>query len=182
MKWSLGVALGFAAALSFARPAHAAVDGYLKIDGIEGESQDDKHKDWIEISSFNAPITSGNIGGGAGRGKVRPTGGEITVTKHTDAASPKLYEALHNGTHIPKVIIELTRPTGKSPMVYELSDVMVSSYQMGSGPGATETMTMRFGSMAPVDKPQTGGTTSGLGGVHGPAPRAPHLPPPGGAD
>jgi bacteriocin-like protein len=23
--------------------------------------------------------------------------------------------ALHNGTHIPKVIIELTRPTGKSP-------------------------------------------------------------------
>jgi type VI protein secretion system component Hcp len=25
---------------------------------------------------------------------------------------------LHNGTHIAKVIIELTRPTGKSPMVY----------------------------------------------------------------
>jgi hypothetical protein len=26
--------------------------------------------------------------------------------------------ALHNGTHIPKVIIELSRPTGKSPMTY----------------------------------------------------------------
>jgi hypothetical protein len=25
---------------------------------------------------------------------------------------------LHNGTHIPKVTIDLTRPTGKSPMTY----------------------------------------------------------------
>jgi len=24
----------------------------LQIDGIKGESQDDKHKDWIELSSF----------------------------------------------------------------------------------------------------------------------------------
>lgn len=26
-----------------------AIDVYLHIDGIKGESQDDKHKDWIEI-------------------------------------------------------------------------------------------------------------------------------------
>ena len=30
-----------------------AVDYFLKIDGIDGESQDDKHKDWIEVLSFS---------------------------------------------------------------------------------------------------------------------------------
>ena len=28
-----------------------AIDVYLQIDGIKGESLDDKHKDWIECSS-----------------------------------------------------------------------------------------------------------------------------------
>jgi type VI secretion system secreted protein Hcp len=30
-----------------------AIDVYLQIDGIKGESQDDKHKDWIECASVN---------------------------------------------------------------------------------------------------------------------------------
>ncbi len=28
-----------------------AIDVYLQIDGIKGESHDNKHKDWIEITS-----------------------------------------------------------------------------------------------------------------------------------
>jgi hypothetical protein len=31
------------------------VVGGLNIDGIKGESTEDKHKDWIEILSFEAP-------------------------------------------------------------------------------------------------------------------------------
>ena len=30
-----------------------AIDVYLQIDGIKGESQDDKHKDWIELTSVH---------------------------------------------------------------------------------------------------------------------------------
>jgi hypothetical protein len=29
-----------------------AFDSFLKIDGIPGESTDDKHKDWIEVISY----------------------------------------------------------------------------------------------------------------------------------
>jgi type VI secretion system secreted protein Hcp len=29
------------------------IDAYLQIDGIKGESTDDKHKDWIEVSHVN---------------------------------------------------------------------------------------------------------------------------------
>ena len=31
----------------------AAVDYFLKIDGIQGESRDDRHKDEIDIESFS---------------------------------------------------------------------------------------------------------------------------------
>ena len=34
-----------------------AFDAFLKIDGIPGESTDDKHKDWIEILSFDFGMT-----------------------------------------------------------------------------------------------------------------------------
>ncbi|HEV3436619.1 MAG TPA: type VI secretion system tube protein Hcp, partial [Gemmata sp.] len=49
-----------------------ASDYLLEIDGIKGESQDDKHKDTIEISSFswgatNAGSSSSGSGGGAGK-------------------------------------------------------------------------------------------------------------------
>lgn len=30
-----------------------AIDGYLQIDGIKGESTDDKHKDWIEVTGVH---------------------------------------------------------------------------------------------------------------------------------
>ena len=30
-----------------------AIDVYLQIDGIKGESQDEKHKDWIEVTGIH---------------------------------------------------------------------------------------------------------------------------------
>ncbi len=46
-----------------------AFDAFLKIDGIPGESTDDKHKDWIEITSYSQAIhqpassTASSVGG-----------------------------------------------------------------------------------------------------------------------
>jgi hypothetical protein len=34
-----------------------AVNSFLTIDGIKGESTDDKHKDWIEILSYQNSVT-----------------------------------------------------------------------------------------------------------------------------
>ncbi|MCP6726322.1 type VI secretion system tube protein Hcp, partial [Klebsiella pneumoniae] len=50
-----------------------AVDMFLKLDGVTGESQDSKHKGEIHIESFswgmNQTGASGS-GGGGGAGKV----------------------------------------------------------------------------------------------------------------
>src|SRR5207247_2100198 len=51
-----------------------AVDMFLKIEGIEGESQDSKHKSEIHLLSWNWGETQAGTfanGGGGGAGKVR---------------------------------------------------------------------------------------------------------------
>jgi type VI secretion system secreted protein Hcp len=97
------------------------ISGFINWGDIKGGSTDDKHKDWSEIIGFShgmsqpAQATRSNEGGGYESEVIHDP---FSITMRQDCASPKLYEALHNGTHINKVIIELTRPTGKSPMVY----------------------------------------------------------------
>jgi len=52
----------------------AVVDYFLKIDGIDGESQDSKHKGDIELESFSWGATqagTSSYGGGMGAGKSR---------------------------------------------------------------------------------------------------------------
>ena len=45
----------------------AQIDYFLKIDGIEGESSDDKHKGEIEVESFSWGATqAGSPGPGGG--------------------------------------------------------------------------------------------------------------------
>jgi len=92
-----------------------AYDAFLKIDGIPGESLDDKHKDWIEILGYSHEMTqpSSATASSAGGGTTeRVDHGDLKITKHIDKASPKLYEALSKGTHIPSVIIEFCRAGG----------------------------------------------------------------------
>jgi type VI secretion system secreted protein Hcp len=97
------------------------ISGFVNWDDIKGGSTDDKHKDWSEVVGFThgmsqpASATRSNEGGGYESEVVHDP---FSIVMRQDCASPKLYEALHNGTHIPKVIIELARPSGKSPMIY----------------------------------------------------------------
>jgi type VI secretion system Hcp family effector len=97
-------------------------NGFINWGDIKGGSKDDKHKDWSEISGFSHGLSQQFSGsrsneGGAYQSAVNHE--PFTITKPMDSASPKLYEALHNGTPIPKVVVELTRAAGKSPIVYQ---------------------------------------------------------------
>jgi type VI protein secretion system component Hcp len=48
-----------------------AIDVYLQIDGIKGESRDDRHKDWIEVTAF--------IGGSTSRPALRRRRAAVTL-------------------------------------------------------------------------------------------------------
>jgi type VI secretion system secreted protein Hcp len=111
-----------------------AFDAFLKVDGIPGESTDDKHKDWIEISRFSTAHDqpSSATGSSAGGGTTeRADFHDTQVTKLIDKASPKLAEACATGKHIANVVIELCRAGGDKLRYLEIKmeDVVISSYK-----------------------------------------------------
>jgi type VI secretion system secreted protein Hcp len=115
-----------------------AFDAFMKIDGIPGESQDDKHKDWIEILSYqlgsSQPVSStASSAGGAGTGRVNIA--PVTISKLVDKSSPKLWDACNTGKHISKVIIEAHRSGGDKQKYLEITmeQVLVANYTQGGG-------------------------------------------------
>ncbi len=113
-----------------------AFDCFLKIDGVDGESTDDKHSDWIELLSFStgvSQISSGAASSGGGRSAQRCDHQDFSVVKTLDKASPKLALYCCNGTHIKEVTVELCRAGGDKQkyMEYKMSDVIVTSARPG---------------------------------------------------
>jgi type VI secretion system secreted protein Hcp len=112
-------------------------DAFLKIDGIEGESQDGKHSKEIEIVSYsfgaNQPASS-SVGGGSGIGKVNMH--DLTVVKHLDKSSPRLLVACCTGQHIKSAVLTARKAGGDQQdyMVVTLSDLIVSSVHNGGNP------------------------------------------------
>ena len=109
----------------------AAVDYFLKIEGIDGESTDAIHKDWIEISSFSWGATNpGSYGQSTGKVSIQDF---HFVSKRIDKSSPLLMKACATGTHIKKA--QLTcRKNGNNPVEFltiTLEEVMVSSFSPG---------------------------------------------------
>jgi type VI secretion system secreted protein Hcp len=121
-----------------------AVDYFLKIDGIEGESKADKHKDEIEIQSFSWGATqSGTSAGGGGGGTGKVSMQDFHFTMPHSKASPALMLACAQGDHIKDAILTC-RKAGKEQQEFlkiTLSDVLVSSFQTGGQGGGDVTPT-----------------------------------------
>jgi type VI secretion system secreted protein Hcp len=127
-----------------------AVDYFLKLKGIEGESQDEKHKGDIDILSWSWGETqSGNVaaGGGAGAGKVAMS--SFNFIMKVNKASPKLLRACALGEHIGEATL-VCRKAGKGQQEFltiKLTDCLVSSFQTGGASGSdfeTDSISMNF--------------------------------------
>lgn len=123
----------------------AAVDYFLKVEGIPGESQDAKHKDEIEVFAWSwgesAAGRGASEGSGRGVGKVQLQ--DFHFTSRISKASPKLMQACASGRHIQSAVLTARRSGNKGAefLTFLLSDVLVSSYQTGG----------EEGDVAPVD-------------------------------
>jgi type VI secretion system secreted protein Hcp len=128
----------------------AAVDLFLKIDGIQGESMDAEHANEIDLDAFSwgeTNVVSHTGGGGGGAGKVAMQ--DFRFTKRLDKASPVLFQACASGKHFAKAVLT-ARKAGEGQqdyLVITLSDVLVSSYQVGgaeSGDAGVEETSLAF--------------------------------------
>lgn len=129
-----------------------AIDQYLQIDGIKGESTDSKHKDWIEILSYSMAGAAHAAGAATAEKKTASGPGEIVITKPIDISSPKLQELCSSGKHISKVAIEAARPAAGQPEKIEMSDVTLTKAGSAASPHdkntqPTESITLNYGTI-----------------------------------
>lgn len=103
---------------------------FLKLDGIEGESKDDRHAKEIDVAAWSLGVTnSGSTHSGGGGGAGRATFTDLAVTKLLDKASPALMLAVATGRHLRSGRLTVTG-VGPRPLEYlvvDLEDVRVTS-------------------------------------------------------
>ena len=111
-----------------------AVDYFLELDGIKGESKDDKHAGKIELQSWSWGATQtgtmgANSGGGAGKVNMQ----DFHFVMNFNSASPHLIDRCARGEHIPKAQLICRKAGGKQQefLVIKFHELLVSSYQTG---------------------------------------------------
>jgi len=106
-----------------------AYDAFLKIDGIEGESEDKDHKGEIEVDSYSWGVTNTSTGGGGG-GAGKAVAQDFHFTAPMTKASPVLMLACATGRHSPSATLTLRQKDFVFAKI-RVFDVLVSSYQTG---------------------------------------------------
>ncbi len=117
----------------------AAVDYFLKLDGIDGESQVSKHKGEIDLESWSwGESQAGSHAGGGGGGAGKVSMQDFHFVMKVNKSSPKLLLACATGEHIKKAVL-ICRKAGKEQQEYlkiTLTDLLVSSFQTGGHEGS----------------------------------------------
>ena len=150
-----------------ATPAFAALNAYLQLDGIAGESKESNHSGWLDVSSFTLDpqqvLNIGSQSSGAGAGKV--TFNPFTITRKIDRASPNLVTASTAHRTIPHATIEFTND-GEQTVSWRalVTDAVVTGYKVkpatGNGP-ATEEVTLQPGNLEIWSRPTPANGTPG---------------------
>ncbi len=150
-----------------------AVDMFLKLGTIQGESADSKHKNEIDILSWNWGMTqSGTMhlatGGGAGKASVR----DIVFTKPICKATPVIIKACAKGTHHDKAVLTVRKAgAGGTTAAVEyfiitLEKAIITGYDTGAAAGDdtfTENVTINFAKFT-IDYQPQGPDGSAMGG------------------
>jgi len=128
-----------------------STDIFLKLDGIPGESRDDKHRGEIEIESFSwgeSNLGAHATASGAGAGRVSMQ--DFHFVAKVSKASPTLMLNCASGKHIKEGTITVRKAgdnaqSGFEFLFYKLTDVLVTSFQQG---GATSDLPVEQVSLA----------------------------------
>jgi len=130
-----------------------AIDVYLQIDGIKGESADSAHAGWIECTSVQWSMTqprSATASTGGGHTAERAELDDIRFQKLADLASPILMQTCVMGKTLPRARFEFLRADGEGQRVkyfeVELENVLIGGVTPVIHEGAllSETVSLKF--------------------------------------
>jgi len=123
-----------------------AVDYFLKLDGIQGESQDANHKDEIQIMSWSwgaSQVSSVAGTGGSGAGKADLS--DFSIMTYFDKSTPKLFKSICAGQHIKSGTMSAIKSgaDGKPYLKVDFKELFVSGLQI-SGSSEVPTVSLSF--------------------------------------
>lgn len=144
-----------------------AVDMFLKIATVDGESTDSVHEGEIDLLSwsFAAHQTgTSNTGGGSGAGRVSMQ--DLTVTKKVDKSSPMLFLLCCAGTHLDNAFITVRKAGGEAVeyLIVSMEKVLITGYQTTGSDGQdqlVEQVTLNFKRAGLIYTPQKDDGTGG---------------------
>jgi type VI secretion system secreted protein Hcp len=137
-----------------------AMDMFIKLGDIKGESKDKSHKDEIDVLSWSWGLSQSgtmHMGGGGGAGKANFQ--DISMVKYIDKASPNLMYAVSSGKHYPEALLTV-RKAGENAIEYlkiTMQKVLISSISTGGSGGEdrlTENVTLNFAAVKVEYSPQ----------------------------
>jgi type VI secretion system secreted protein Hcp len=142
---------------------------YVKIEGIEGESKDAKHKGWIDAINLSYGVSqSSSMFTGGGVGKADFSG--LSFSHYFDQASPNLFNYCAAGKHIPKVEISACKSGGGQQEFAHitLTDVIVSGVTPNGNAGSmwVEAVSLSYSRIVieVKEQKQDGSTAAGISG------------------
>ena len=128
-----------------------AIDMFLKIGNINGESLDATHKSWVDVLAWSWGISnsgSTHVGGGAGAGQANFQ--DLSYTSYLDASTAPLMKAVATGQHLATAFLNVRGSARSSSVEFlkiTLSEVLVTSLSTGGSGGEdrlTQNVTLNF--------------------------------------
>jgi type VI secretion system secreted protein Hcp len=138
----------------------AQVDYFLKIEGVDGESEDSKHAGEIDVLSWSwGETNAGTHGGGGGGGAGKVSMQDFHFVMKVNKASPKLMLSCADGSHLASAILTCRRAGTEQQeyLVITFTDCLVSSFQTGGSAGdvvPVDQISLNFAKMEFSYKPQ----------------------------
>ena len=135
-----------------------ATDIFIKIGDIQGESNDAKHKDEVEVLSWSWGVAQSGSVAGPGGGTGKASFSDFNFMHRIDAASPLLMKACATGQHIKEATVT-NRKAGKGQqefLIIKMNDVLITSVQpaMSNADGGMEAVSLQMAKVALEYKPQ----------------------------
>jgi type VI secretion system secreted protein Hcp len=123
-----------------------AVDYFLKLEGVEGESSDANFKNQIQLMSWSwgaSQISSVAGTGGSGAGKADLS--DFSLMTYFDKSTPKFFKSIGLGTHIASGTLSAVKSgaQGKPYLKVDFAEIFVTSLQM-SGSSEIPTVSVSF--------------------------------------
>lgn len=143
---------------------------FIKIDGHDGEGEDDDHKGWIDILSWSWGMSqSANTHMGGGGGQSQASVQDLSFVKFVDKSTPALMDSSLVGKHIAKAELHCTKASGDNKaleyIIIKMDDIIISSVSTGGSGGEdrmTENVSLNF---AKVEYQYTVQTKQGAAGA-----------------